>query len=125
MSETDIDPDTLAAALEQLDPGTRIGDRIVLSKRQVIALAGSSLGVGALAQFGISEAEAQAAGSVGTSSSPVNVEGYDVVAANSIEDASGTSHTGELADESDTASSTSTNSGYELTVDGDTYEFNE
>jgi len=48
-----------------------------------------------------------------------------VVAANSIEDASGTSHTGELADESDTASSTSTNSGYELTVDGDTYEFNE
>jgi hypothetical protein len=85
-----IDPDTLAAALERIDPGTRIGDRIVLSKRQVIALAGSSLGVGALAQFGISEAEAQAAGQVGTSSDPVNVEANLINGGGPVTDGDGT-----------------------------------
>jgi hypothetical protein len=79
--------------------------------------------------MGIEEAEAQqAAGQVGTSSEPVNVFGYDVVANNTFTDPSGTSHSGELADASDLgsgASSTSTASGYDLTIDGDTYEFNE
>jgi len=128
MSETDIDPETLAAALEQLEPGTRIGDKFVLSKRQLLAAAGGTLSVGALVSMGIDEAEAQsAAGQVGTSSDPLNVVGYDVEATNTFTDPSGTSHNGELADASDigSTSSTSTASGYELTVDGDTYEFNE
>ena len=75
MSETDIDPDTLAAALEQLDPGTRIGDKFILSKRQLLAAAGGALSAGALVSMGIDEAEAQsAAGQVGTSSKPVDVK---------------------------------------------------
>lgn len=46
-----------------------------------------------------------------------------LIAANSFTDPAGTTHSGELADAGDTASSTSTASGYELTVQGDTYEF--
>jgi hypothetical protein len=122
MSETDIDPDTLAAALEQLEPGTRIGDKFILSKRQLLAAAGGALSAGALISMGIDEAEAQsAAGQVGTSSEPVDMFGYDVEATNTFTDPSGTSHSGELADASDVgsgASSTSTASGYELTVGG-------
>jgi hypothetical protein len=89
MSE-DIDPDTLAAALEQLDPGTRIGDRFLLSKRQLLGFATGTLGVGALAQFGISEAEAQAAGQVGTSSSPVDVEANLINGGGPVTDGDGT-----------------------------------
>ena len=111
---------------EQLQPGDQIGDLVVVSRRQLIAFATGAAGVGALAQFGISEAQAQeAAGQVGTSSERVDVEGFDVTAANSLTDAAGTTHSGELADAGDTASSTSTASGYELTVAGDTYQFNE
>jgi hypothetical protein len=47
-----------------------------------------------------------------------------VTAANELIDPSGTSHTGELADASDTTS-TSVAGGFEITIDGDTYEFNE
>jgi hypothetical protein len=84
---------------EQLRPGDQIGDLVVVSRRQLIAFATGAAGVGALAQFGISEAQAQsAAGQVGTSSEPV-----DLFAAN--------------------YGSTSTASGYELTIEGDVYEF--
>lgn len=85
----------------QLQPGDQIGDLVVVSRRQLIAFATGAAGVGALAQFGISEAQAQeAAGQVGTSSEPV-----DLFAAN--------------------YGSESTASGYELTIEGDTYQFNE
>jgi len=74
MSE-EIDPDTLAAALEQLDPGTRIGDKFILSKRQLLAAAGGALSAGALVSMGIDEAEAQsAAGQVGTDAKPLAVK---------------------------------------------------
>ena len=76
MDTDEIDTDELAAAVvAELDPGQRIGDKIILSKRQLLAIAGAGLSAGALAQFGISEAEAQeAAGAVGTSSDPVAAE---------------------------------------------------
>jgi hypothetical protein len=108
----------------QLQPGDQIGDLVVVSRRQLIAFATGAAGVGALAQFGISEAQAQeAAGQVGTSSEPVDAELVNATVANSLTDPAGTTHSGELADAGDTASSTSTASGYELTVEGDTYEF--
>jgi len=110
MSETDIDPDTLAAALEQLDPGTRIGDKFILSQRQLLKGAAGTLSSGALISMGIDETQAQqAAGQVGTSSEP-----NDVFAAGG----------GNVELDGD-VTSTSTASGYELTVDGDTYQFNE
>jgi len=77
MSE-EIDPDTLAAALEQLEPGTRIGDKFVLSKRQLLAIAGSSLGAGALAKYGIDDVAADASGQVGTDSAPVDVKAFTI-----------------------------------------------
>jgi len=77
MSE-EIDPDTLAAALDQLEPGTKIGDKFVLSKRQLIALAGSSIGAGALAKYGIDDVSADAAGQVGTDSNPVDVKAFTI-----------------------------------------------
>lgn len=64
--------------LEELEPGTVIGDNILLTKRQLIAIAGSGLGAGALAALGADRASAQAAGQVGTASSPVDVEAYNV-----------------------------------------------
>lgn len=160
---------TAKEVLQELEPGTRFEDKIILSKRQLLSIAGAGLSAGALATFGIDEAAAQAAGSVGTSSEPVDVEGYNVTAANSLVDPAGTTHNGELADASDTlgdhdngahttnyapdghgneahstnfadqnhgneahsatfldntdVESTSTADGYELTVQGDTYQF--
>jgi len=116
--------ETTRQVLEELDPGTVIEDRVILSRRQVVALSAGTLSLGALAGFGAGDAEAQAAGAVGTDTDPVDVQGYDVEAANSLIDASGTSHSGELADASD-VTSTSTADGYEITINGDTYQFNE
>jgi len=52
------------------------------------------------------------------------VTGTTLTANSTLVDPSGTSHTAELADASDTTS-TSVSGGYELTVDGDTYQFNQ
>ena len=125
MSDTASDPDVSKLAREvisELDPGTVIDDRVILSRRQAIGLATGAISLGALGTLGVDEASAQAAGSVGTDTDRVDVFGYTVDAQNSIVDASGTSHTGELADASD-VTSTSVTGGYELTIDGDTYEF--
>jgi len=109
--------------IQELDPGTVIDDRVILSRRQAIGLATGALSLGALTGVGAESASAQAAGQVGTSTDPVDVEAYTAAVQNDLVDASGTSHTGELADASD-VTSTSTASGYEITIDGDTYEFN-
>ena len=74
MSNTEVDNEALAEeVIEQLDPGTAIGDKIILTRRQVAAIAGTGLGVSALTALGVGEAEAQAAGQVGTSTDPVDV----------------------------------------------------
>jgi len=76
--DPNTDPDTselARAVIKELDPGTVIEDKYVLSRRQVIALSSGALSLGALAGFGSSSADAQsAAGQVGTSSEPVDVE---------------------------------------------------
>ena len=85
----------------ELKPGTTIADKVILSRRQLVAIAGGSISVGALMKFGVSEAQAQeAVGAVGTEDEPV-----DVFAAN--------------------YGSESTADGYEMTIEGDTYQFNE
>ena len=82
---TDIDA-VADAVLERLDPGTVIDDKIILSKRQLLAIAGSGLGAGGLAALGISEASAQTgpAGQVGTDTEPVDVQAWDLNVANEV-----------------------------------------
>jgi hypothetical protein len=79
-SDLAVDIERVADAVkDQLRPGDQIGDLVVVSRRQLIAFATGAAGVGALAQFGISEAQAQsAAGQVGTSAEPVDAEIYDL-----------------------------------------------
>jgi len=87
--ETDpADPDTEAlaeAVVAELDTGTVVDDKIVVSRRGLTALMGAGLGAGALSMLGVDKATAQqAAGQVGTSSSPVDIEAATITASNSI-----------------------------------------
>jgi hypothetical protein len=69
-----IDPEQIAA---ELDTGKIAEDRFMLTRRQLAAVAGSGLGAGALGALGIGDAEAQTsgqAGTIGTSSQPVDLE---------------------------------------------------
>ena len=81
MSDTDSDPNVSKLArevIDELDSG-RYGDKFVFNRRQVIALAGAGLSVGALTTLGVDEATAQeAVGQVGTASEPVDVEAATV-----------------------------------------------
>jgi hypothetical protein len=72
---TDDDLDRLASKLAGRLPTGRHGDRIVTTRRQLLAAAaGGSIGVSALVKLGIDPATAQsAAGQVGTQSSPEDV----------------------------------------------------
>lgn len=69
----------LAADLAaELEPG-RYGNQFLLSRRQLLSLAGGSAGVAGLVALGVDPATAQsAAGQVGTSSEPVDVFAYDL-----------------------------------------------
>jgi hypothetical protein len=79
---SDDDYDEIASkVVERLDPG-RYGDRFVLSRRQVMSLAGVAGGGGVLAALGVDQASAQASdiasadtsdGQVGASGSPEDV----------------------------------------------------
>lgn len=62
----------------RLDPGA-YGDKVLLTRRQLAAIAGGGLSAGALTALGFGQSEAQSAvGQVGTSSSPVDVFGATV-----------------------------------------------
>jgi len=52
-----------------------------------------------------------------------SVTGDTVTATTSLVDASGTSHSGTLADASELGESRNVSGGYDLTIDGDTYQF--
>jgi len=57
--------------VDAVEPGTTIGDKVVLSRRQVGAIAAGTLSIGSVVGFGSGEAQAQsAAGQVGTRSEP-------------------------------------------------------
>jgi hypothetical protein len=106
----ELDTEALAReAVTELDTGTTVGDKILISKRGLGALVAGGLSVGALATLGVDEATAQqAAGQVGTSSEPV-----DVFAAGN----------GTVELDADVTSQSVTG-GFEVTIDGDTYQFN-
>jgi hypothetical protein len=71
-----------AEVAAELDTG-RYGERFVLSRRQLLSIAGGVGGVAGLTALGVDPAAAQsAAGQVGTSSEPVDVEAYDVTVSN-------------------------------------------
>ena len=81
MSDSDNGRDVSKLArevIDELDSG-RYGDKFVFNRRQVIALAGAGLSVGALTTLGVDDATAQeAVGQVGTASEPVDVEAANV-----------------------------------------------
>lgn len=83
--ESTLDMDELASTVvDHMDPG-KYGDKWVLSRRQMVALAGGGLSVGALASLGVSDAQAQTAvGTIGTASSPVDVEAASINTSQSI-----------------------------------------
>jgi len=110
-SLTDDQLDQLAdRVLERLPTGRVADDRWVLSRRQLLGVASGALSVGALGVAASEDASAQtAAGQVGTSSSPV-----DVFAAGG----------GTIELDAD-VTSTSVTGGFEVTIDGDTYQFNQ
>jgi len=74
--DPDTDTSELArAVINELDTGTVVEDKIVVSRRGLTALIGAGLGTGALSMLGVEKASAQsAAGQVGTSSEPVDLE---------------------------------------------------
>lgn len=85
----DETPDSDVSELAQqvvaeLDPGTTIGSKVILSRRQFAAITGGTLSLGALATYGADEAQAQAVGSVGTDTDRVDVFAYDLDVANSL-----------------------------------------
>jgi len=77
---TDDELDRLASKLAGHLPTGRHGEKIVTTRRQLLAAAaGGSIGVTALVKLGIDPATAQsAAGQVGTSSSPEDVYAYNL-----------------------------------------------
>jgi len=85
-AELDADTSELArAVIKELDTGTVVEDKIVVSRRGLTALIGAGLGTGALSMLGVEKASAQtAAGQVGTSSEPVDIEAATITASNSI-----------------------------------------
>lgn len=76
---TDDDLDELASQLAGRLPTGRYGGQFVLSRRQLLTLAGGSAGVAGLTALGVDPATAQsAAGQVGTEASPEDVFAYDL-----------------------------------------------
>lgn len=87
---SDADLDAVAdRVIDRLDPG-QYGGKILLTRRQLAALAGGGLSAGALATLGIDTAAADAAGQVGTDADPVDVFGFDIEIENQLADGSST-----------------------------------
>ena len=100
----------------ELKPGTTIADKVILSRRQLVAIAGGSISVGALMKFGVSEAQAQeAVGAVGTEADPIDVFASTVEA----------SQVGSDGSEADVFASTlsfPTTEPFEIEIDDDAQE---
>jgi len=77
---TDDELDDLASKLAPRLPTGSYGDKVVLPRRKLLAaVGGGGVGLGLLAKLGIDPATAQsAAGQVGTSSSPEDVNAYNL-----------------------------------------------
>ena len=134
MATDDDVSDTTKQVIAELDPGTVIEDMVLLSRRQVLGLATGTLSVGALASWGAGDASAQSVGSIGTDTERVDVFAQSLDVAGPLDvaqlGASGTtvdvfaSGNGNVQLDGD-VTSTSVTGGFELTIDGDTYQFNQ
>jgi hypothetical protein len=87
-SESEIDYDELAERVAQkMDTGRVAEDRWLLTRRQLTTIAGSGLGLALLSGFGSRQVAAGTSqvGTIGTSSSRVDVQAEDVTASDTIE----------------------------------------
>ena len=98
---SDDDPDDLTEqVLDNLDPGTVIGDRVILSKQQAVGIMTGGATLAAVLGVTAGSASAQEGGVLGSDDEPIDAT------------------LGNFASEQ-------TADGYELTIDGDTYQINE
>jgi|GEM_PF-4783161 len=95
--ETD---DLTAQVLADLDPGTVIGDRVILSKHQAVAVMTGGVTLAAVLGATAGSASAESGGVLGSDEEPIDAT------------------LGNFGSES-------TAEGYEITIDGDTYQINE
>ena len=104
MSDTDDDRDVSALTREvlaELDPGIIIDDRVILSKQQAVAVMGGGVSLAAVLGATAGSASAQSdGGTLGSDDEPIDAT-------------LGNFGSEETAD------------GYEITIDGDTYQINE
>ena len=92
--------DTTRQVLDDLDPGTAIGDKIILSQAQVAAVIGGGVTLAGVLGVGAGRASAQSTAKLGTSTEPIDADLGNY-------------------------GSTSTADGYEFTIEGDTFQVNE
>ena len=95
--ETD---DLTAQVLADLEPGSVIGDRVILSKRQAIAIMAGGVTLAGVLGATAGSASAQSGGVLGSEEEPIDAS------------------LGNFGSES-------TADGYEITIDGETYQINE
>jgi len=80
-TDPDPEPDTSELAREvirELEPGTIVEDKIVISRRMAILVATGTVSAGALLGYGSGTASADVVGQVGTSADRVDVFAGDV-----------------------------------------------
>ena len=98
---TDDDIEELTAAVaDRLDPGTVIGDRVILSKAQAVAIMTGGATLAGVLGLSAGSASAQSGGQLGSASEPIDAELGNYGA-------------------------TSTADGYKITIEGNTFELNE
>jgi hypothetical protein len=98
---TDDDIDELTSAVaDRLDPGTVIGDRVILSKQQAVAIMAGGATLAGVLGLSAGSASAQSGGQLGSADAPIDAELGNYGA-------------------------TSTADGYEITIEGDTFQLNE
>ena len=95
--ETD---DLTAQVLADLEPGSVIGDRVILSKRQAIAVMAGGVTLAGVLGATAGSASAESGDRLGSEEEPIDAT------------------LGNFGSEE-------TDDGYELTIDGDTYQINE
>jgi len=90
-ADTDDDiSDVTKTVLDDLDSGQRIGDKFILSRRHALLVMTGTATLAGVLGFGSGTVSADAAGQVGTDSSPVDVEANLINGGGPIVDGDGT-----------------------------------
>jgi len=92
--------ETTRQVLAELEPGTVIGDKLILSQQQALAVMAGGVTLAGVLGVGAGTATAQSSGKLGSDAEPIDAD---------------------LAN----YGSTSTADGYEITIDGNTFQVNE